>query len=290
MPMWNKILPLFLLSGLVQAEEIKKFPEAVVAFENHAEPGSILFLSASGQAEWFKSTHSEKTSSYSVADAACTPRSQNTGNGGLTLAYPFLVGAGTACFIDEAQHSIRLLSNFSDQLPSGAFAAVYAGSSAESAYFVINGRTFPDGEEGYLMLVSIDLKSHAVGIRPLATAVPDFSGGMLKEGSTIWVSTWPGAIYKMDLSALQALIQKGGTAPFSELATLQFHDFEGMNAFLLANDSSFLYFNAGDESYLIDRATGERKVVSTSCEPLMGLKEKWLVLCEGKSLEIKTLP
>jgi hypothetical protein len=288
----NKIALFFLLSifpAHSRAAEIARLDRSVVGFANNAVPGSVLLLSQDGQADWLKDARAERKQTYRIIDQACSPTSQNTttmgSKGGLTLASPFLVGVGTACYIDEANKTIRLLSDFTKSLPTGAYSAVYAGADTVAAYFLINGRPFPDGTDGYLDLVTLDKRTLKVSVRELVKEVPGFSGAMVFDQDAVWVTSWPGSIYKVDLAALQGVIRAGGEVSFPKVAIQKFHDIDGMSLFLLANESSLLYDNGAYESYTVNRQSGARTIVKPSCTPIASYQTQWLVLCNGNTVE-----
>ncbi len=287
----NRFLSFFLLliPHVAFAAEIARFDHNVAGFENHAVPGSVLLISQDGQADWLNGTRIERKASYKVLDKICTPSTQDTSlmgaGGGMTLAYPFLVGVERACYIDEKTKSIRLLADFHASLPRNPYSLVYAGADEAAAYFLINGRPYPDGKEGYLELVTIDKQTLKVSVKGLATAVPGYSGANFFDRDTIWITSWPGSIYKMAFSDLHALVQRGGSAPFPQIATEEFHGIDGMSLFMLGNDRAFLYYNGEYESYTVNRSNGVRTTVKPSCLPISGLQSQWLVLCNGNTLE-----
>jgi hypothetical protein len=274
------------LPSLSPAADLYELGRNAVGFANNARPGSTLLLSQDGQADWLVGARLERKEAYRILDQACVPVSQNTAiKGGLTLAFPFLVGAGKACFIDEGAKSIRLLSDFRASLPRGPYSAAYAGADDKAAYFLVNGARI-DGSSGYLQLVSIAKDTLAVAVGPLVTDVPGASGSMVFAQEAEWIASWPGSLYKVELAKLQSLIKSGKTAAFSQVATEEFSGIEGMSLFVLANERSFLYFN-GDfaESYVVARANGARTSVQLACAPLAGYDKQWLTLCNGHLVE-----
>jgi hypothetical protein len=285
------LLSLFLLPGLSSGAEILRLNRAVVGFEDHGAPGSMMLISQDGQTDWVTGLKAERKVAYKIEDQRCAPSSQSTvytAQNGLTLAYPFLVGVGRACYIDERTKNIRLLLDYEASLPKDAYAAAYAGADEGSAYFLINGRPFPEGKEGYIWAVIIDKRSLSVRLRPLLNGVPGYSGAMLSEGGLVWVTAWEdgaNSLYKLPLGKLHALIRSGRTAPFAELAQNAFSGAEGMSFFMLGNDRSLLYYNGEFESFLLDKATGRTSVVKPACEPIAGHRGQWLTLCNGTSVE-----
>ena len=131
----------------------------------------------------------------------------------------------------------------------------------------------------------MDKRSLKVDLRELVTDVPGLSGAMLLERDTLWVTVWPGSIFKISLLKLQDLIHSGGKLSFAKLATQEFREIEGMSIFMLGNDRFFLYYNGENESYTVQRSSGARKVVKPNCLPISGFQEQWLTLCNGNSLE-----
>lgn len=267
------------------AEEIYGFDRAVVGLADQRSPGSALFISSDGRADWFQGGKFKRSQSYSVVHPECLPKSQSTSSGGLTLAYPFLVGTSTACIIDESSRSIRLLASFGWR--SNSFSATYAGEGPTTFNFLINGR--PWDTEGYLGLVTIDKTTLVVKSRELMSDVPGYSGAMVFEGGNVWVTVWAGdnLIYKISGAKLGELAQSGAKASFASVMTQAHAGIEGLSLFMLASEDSFFYYNGEYESYLIEKGSGRQKKIVQDCEPIVSYGKQWLVLCGGLGLEAR---
>lgn len=293
----NKLTAIVLLSILssclsASAVEIMRFDHKVAGFQDFANTGRHLVINENGDGYWMTGTRLQYEVKYKVTDDSCVPRTQSTmvmgddvSGQGLTLAYPFLFGAERVCYINDKTRSIDLLKNFRPQLPRDYFSAVYAGETSDNSYFLINGRPYPDGEAGYLLLVIIDKQTLEVTLKELVNDVPGLSGAMLYTGDYVWITSWMNTndIYRIPTDSLHRLISTGQTGSFLELATKVHSGIDGMSFFMLGNDSEFIYYNEGYDSYTVDKRTG---VVgpAPSCSPVIGHDKGWLVLCDGVSL------
>lgn len=279
-----------LLFQSVFATELFKFDRNVAGFVNYSSPQSLMFSSQDGKTNWMTDTTVIKTTNYQIINSICTPRSQNTmdmdgSQAGMTLAYPFLVGIGFVCKIDEQRNSIYLVSNFT--VPENAYSVVYAGQDTNSAYFLINSK--PTQGDGYLHLVSISKLTDQVTTRVFATNVPGYSGAMLFDNGDVFVTSWPKKIFKISNSNLLRLAQGSTQANFLQIAQLVFSGIDGMSFFMLKNDKSLLYYNVYDgedyDSYTVNVSNKIRSNVSIPCPPVAGYKQEWLLLCGGTSLQ-----
>lgn len=284
---------ILMMSAVGQATSVLKLDRQVFAFADYAAQSSILLISPDGLTDWYTNSRAVKGPAFKVADRDCTPLSQNTlsmdAAGGMTLAYPFLVGVDRVCYFDESTKTLRLLGRFSDQLPNNSFSAVYAGSDQSSVHFLVNGRVFPQMKTGYLFLVSVHKKTLMISTREIVNEVPGYSGGMFYENQNIWISTYPGRIFKIVTADLQSLISSGAKTTFSQIAAETVKGFEGLNGYMLASHELFYFYNRDDQSYTVNRQTRERKVVSTPCEPVAAQGARWLMLCSANSLELHEL-
>ncbi len=247
-------------------------------------------ISRDGKADTVVAGKIEKTETFSKIDAGCLPGSQNTtgmtgSDMGLTLAGNYLVGVGVVCRIDRAESRIRLLSDFKSRLPENAFAAAYVGEHAGRVYFLLNGR--PLEGAGYAQVVSIHTQTQAVEVRAALAELPGFSGAMLRVGGVFWFSLWEGTntTYEVSTQTLLAALATGAVKEFASLAVAKQSGFEGISSFALANESEFLFYNNRYQSFVLDRKTGATKPVAPTCEPLMGEKATWWVLCGSRTLE-----
>ncbi len=276
----------------VSAAEVVRVSQKSFAFKNNSSPRSVLLLSETGSAVWVNDLKPATGKTYKT-DVACNLKTQNTvmmgdPEGGMTLAYPYFVGVGKVCFIDEAAGAIRLISNFKNSLPRNAFSASYAGQDATALYFLINGRPYPEGTAGYISALVISKADQKVSVRSLLSDVPGFSAAMVYDGAQMWVTTWlqTNDIYKISSALLLDLIQKGRTAKFSEVAVKIADGFEGMSSFALKNESGFLFYNEGFDSFKVNSNTGAATPLQTLCEPVSGEKNAWLGLCDETRLEV----
>ena len=187
----------------------------------------------------------------------------------------------------EVAGSIRLLNNFKSSLPRNAFSVSYAGQDASAFYFLINGRPYPEGTAGYISALVISKADQKVSVRSLLSDVPGFSAAMVYDGAQMWVATWfqTNDIYKLSTAQLIDLIQKGRTAKFSDVAVKNAGGFEGMSSFALKNESGFLFYNEGFDSFKVNAGNGVATPLQTPCEPVSGEKTVWLGLCDGTRLE-----
>lgn len=282
-------------AGPAGAESLLQLDRAVTAFPDHAAEAATLLISEDGRADFLENGRRTRERKFRVAHRDCRPLSANTVSldtaGGLTLAYPFLVGTDRICYLDESAGVLRLLARFGAGLPAGAFSAVYAGQNALETRFLINGREFPDARAGYIWLLTVNRRNLHVQLRELITDVPDFSGGMLFEPGRIWIGTYPGQLHRVLLADLDALIASGRSTPFARIAATGFSTGDGLNGFLLGNARYFLFDNgnvAGFESYLIEKKNGFRTQVKPPCPPVAGRGDGWLLLCNRNSLELWT--
>lgn len=291
----NKLIGLILvfISINVLATEVVKFNRIVTALTDYSTTDRVMLISQSGQVSWLKQLKIESERTYKMTNLACLPKSQNTvdmgGSAkGMTLAYPFLVGTNQVCYIDEANNSIRLLTLFDKKLIADTFSVSYAGEDENSSYFLMNARQFPDAAEGYMLLVSIHKITLAVSVRKFITSVPGFSAAMLSNGATLWVTSWleKNDVYKISISQLISQIQKNNLVSFASLAVKSFGGFEGTSSFMVKNDLGFMYFNQGAESYVIEPQKSIKSIFKLACEPIMGIKNQWLQLCDGNRIEL----
>lgn len=274
------------------ATEVARVSQKSAAFKNYSSANSVLLLSEAGQGLWVNDLKPALSKTYAV-EAACGLKTQNTvvmgePEGGMTLAYPYFVGVGKVCWVDEATNSIRLISNFKSSLPRNSFSVSFAGQDANALYFLINGRPYPEGTAGYISALVINKVDKKVSVRSLLSDVPGFSAAMIYDGAQIWVATWlqKNDIYKISSAQLIALIQKGSTAKFSDLAVKAAGGFEGMSSFALKNETSFLFYNEGIDSFKLNALNSSVTPVQPSCEPIAGEKNAWLSLCDGTRLEV----
>jgi len=277
----------FSLISAVSASELHHFDRNVVGFVDHTSEDSILMISEDGNADWIKDTNIIKKNTYNITHENCIPRSQSTmtmdaEQSGMTLAYPFLVGVGRVCKIDEETNSINLVTNF--DIPTNSYSIVYAGEDTNTSYFLMNVR--PWTTEGYLLLVSINKTHSQVETRILMKNVPGLSGAMHFNKSDIWVTSWPGKIYKVSSQKVIDLIHTGAQTDFLNIAELSFENIDGMSFFLLANNHSLLYYNYEYESYMVNISKATQSNVSVPCLPIKGYHDGWLVLCEQNSLQV----
>src|SRR6476469_6197924 len=105
-------------------------------------------MSEAGEVYIVNNLHLSQQSRYEV-DPSCNLKTQDpsfngTGEGGMTLVYPYFVGLGKVCFIDEARKRIGLMNDFKKQLPRNAFTIIFAGGDNQHLYFVMNGRIYPE--------------------------------------------------------------------------------------------------------------------------------------------------
>lgn len=276
------------------SQEVMRFNRSVAGFVDFSSPGRLLLISEDGQANWVEDLKIQKSLTYQITAPECVPRTQSTmvmGDGvsgqGLTLAYPFLVGVERVCYIDEAAQTIRLLANLRPELPRDTFLAVHAGSDAEASYFLINGRIYPKGTSGYLLLLTIDKRTLQTSLRELVTGVPGLSGAMFFSEDALWVTSWEGTndIHKIPVQKLHDLIHSGEKQVFGALASTEWSGIDGFSFFMLANEHSFFYHNEGYESYLVNRQDGTRSMELPLCPPIAGYGQGWLVLCDGTRIE-----
>lgn len=288
------ILTLFAsLSAL--GTELVRTNQKSVAFRNYSSSSSIILLGQAGQLVMLNDLKAVKGKVYKV-DTSCNLKTQNTvmmstDEGGMTLAYPYFVGVGKVCMMDETTNSIRLVSNFKTSLPRNAFSVTYAGQDSTAVYFLLNGRPYPEGTVGYISALVINKADQKVSVRNLLTDVPGFSAAMVYDGAQIWVTTWyqTNDIYKLSTAQLLDLIKTSGTAQFSSVTTKTVGGFEGMSSFALKNDSGFLFFNDGFDSFKINLPNSAPAPIKPSCEPIAGEKTSWISLCEGTRLELMDL-
>ena len=225
----------------VLANKISQFDRSVFGFVNHNSSQSLLFISSDGKADWMNDTSITKKVSYAIANPSCTPRGQNTmtmdkNQGGMTLAYPFLVGVGWVCKIDDQTNSIHLISQFT--VPENAYSVVYAGEDESTSYFLLNSK--PWKSDGYLHLISIHKLTSQVTTRVFATNVPGYSGAMLFDKNGVWVTTWPGKIYKIPHETIISLAKEMSRENFSQISQLMFSGINGMSLFMLPTKFSFV--------------------------------------------------
>lgn len=266
--------------------------QKMVGFVDNGAFDSVLFLSETGVAEWVKNFTVIRKAAYKITDPQCVPRSQSTmmmgaSGRGMTLAYPFLVGVERVCYIDEQSGTIRMLANLRSQVRADSFSAVFAGVDNSAAYFLINGREFPDGENGYVLLVTIDKASLQVQVRRLMNDLPGLSGAMVRTRDSIWVTAWDATndIYKLSSVQVVSAIRRGPSASFLQLAKKVAGGIEGLSLFMLANDSSFLYQNDDYGNYVVDFTSGSARTVTPPCLAVAGAQDGWLVLCDGTHLK-----
>lgn len=286
---------IFLLSlfsaQIATANELFRFNREVVGFVDYKTKDDMLFISQNGQADWMTiSTQATESVSYHITNSNCIPSSQNpmsmegttdSPHAGMTFAYPFLVGLGWVCVIDDKNNSIDFVSEFS--LPENFYSIVYAGEDQNSSYFLMNSK--PTKGTGYLHLVSINKKTFAVTTKVFATNVPGYSGAMLYDSGDVWVSTWPAKIYKISRQNLMNTTQSGAQANFTQIAQLELNNGMEMSFFMLRNNNALLYFNEDYGSYTINFSSKKMFNVSLPCLPVSGYGQEWLVLCNSISLQ-----
>jgi hypothetical protein len=212
----------------------------------------------------------------------------------MTLAYPYFVSLGKVCFINEAEKRITLVADFKNQLPRNAFTVSYAGADEKSVYFVMNGRVFPTGESGYVNVIALNKIDHVVTVRPLLVEVPGFSAAMYNDGKQLWVTTWMGRnqVYRLGTAYVLQLIKTQKFYRLGDVAVKTYENFEGLSGFVLKNENDFLYFNKDQPSYLVNisnpgKTSATPKTVQNSCEPFLGYKNGWLLLCSGDSIVLE---
>lgn len=294
-----KVLVLILgFSVQVGAVELFRFDRKVVGFQNHAKQGSVLFVSDDGRADWFQDGKLERKTEYQVRDKKCRMNSQDTSSmaeiGGMTLAYPFLVGLGRVCYLQESDHTVRLVWDFEARLIEGSFSATYAGENQEYSYFLINGRNIKSEEDGYLSLIRIHkLEKLATWTPDFITGLFGFSGAMVPDSNSVWVTTAlapEGGIFQILFEKLHAQAKATHPDKFCSLTTDKIFQIENgrLSIFMLSNQTSFLYYNGTDyPSFTVSKNTGkeQEKPFSNRCIPVSGLANQWLILCDGTVLE-----
>lgn len=285
------IAALFLpLSLWAQTETVLQMDRSVAVFADHAsEKRDLLLISENGQADFVNSERIVSSRRFRVTHPDCKPLTQNTVSmdapGGLTLAYPFLVGADRVCMLNERTGTLRLLANFAAGLPTGTFSAVYAGTADNHSLFLINGREFPNATTGYIYLLKINKSTLQVELQKIIQGVPGYSGGMFYDSQKIWINSYPGKLYRLLTEDLHTLIRSRRLADFSEVAVESFRIGNGLSSYMLSNDTHFLYSNDDYESYFIEKRTGFRYVTQPPCPPVSGHGRQWLILCGKNSLQ-----
>lgn len=290
---------LTLCASQVALASFYQFASPTTGYVNYLEPAlnEIFFLSQDGSAFWFRQSQLKAAEKFQVAER-CKSLTQNTvamstGEGGLTLAYPFLVGVDRVCLIDENKKNVSLVTELSHRLPQNVFAASFAGRKEQLYYFLINGREFPSAKSGYLQLLTINSVTLQFEIRELFHDVPDFSGALLYDRENIWVTTYPGKIYKIPTAALHSLIDSARTMAFLSLALLESRTTADLNAYMLKGQNYFLFYNENYPSYLVHHSNKAQTPVELSCEPLLNFspagRNQWLTLCDRRDLRLQNL-
>lgn len=276
-------------TSIASAAEVLRFDQSVAGFVNYNRSQSLLFMTENGQANFVSVSDAPRithTASYKITNPNCVPFGQNTttmdgSHTGMTLAYPFLVGVGWACIIDEATNTINLISEF--PLPENPYSIVYAGEDQNTSYFLMNNKLWSG--IGYLHLVSIDKNTHSITTKIVAQNVTGYSGAMLFDSGDVWVTVWPGKIYKILQQNVVSLWHATAPVNFAQLAQLEFSNISGMSLFMLTNNHSLLYYNDEYESYTVQKENKKVVDASLSCVPISGYNQDWLVLCNGTSLQ-----
>ena len=277
------------------ATELVRLDQKVNAFINFGVNDSVFLISEKGNSFWLNSLKNSAGKTYNI-DPACNISTQNTvamdaGEGGMVLAYPYFVGIGKLCQIDELTNRIRLVSSFSNQLPQNPFSLSFAGSDDTSLYFILNGRPYPNGNAGYISALVVNKATSKVVVKNLLTDVPGFSAAMIYDNDQLWITSWLNTndIYKISSSKLLAMIKASAVSKFSDIAAKAVGGFEGMSSFAFKNQTGFLFYNAGFDSYSVSLANGNSTPATLSCEPIAPAKTQWLFLCDGNRLEVRDL-
>jgi hypothetical protein len=275
-----------------------RFSAPTTGFVNYLQPeqNEIFFLSDRGASYWLRQGQLKASGQYQVAER-CRSLTQNTvamstGEGGLTLAFPFLVGVDRVCRIDENNRRISLVAELSSRLPKNTFAASFAGRKDQLYYFLINGREFPTAQSGYVQLLTLSLTSEEVKVQPLLNDVPDFSGALLYDQDKIWINTFPGKIYQLSTAKIQRLIDRSQSAAFLTVAQLETGTTAELNGYMLKGQNYFLFYNEGYQSYLIHHATRTQTNIDLNCEPLLNFSpagsNQWFALCNRHELKLQS--
>jgi hypothetical protein len=161
-------------------------------------------------------------------------------------------------------------------------------------YFVLNGRVYPEGESGYINLISVSKKNHSVSVRPLLTDVPGFSGAMFYESAQLWVTVsvdefMHNEIYRLDATTLLQFIKNGKVYRFHDLAQQSSGRFYGITSFAFKNEEEFLFYNKDSNSFRIklDHSQSMSQPFQNPCEPISGYKNHWLLLCTGNTITLE---
>lgn len=262
----------------------------VSVFNDFADDeGRLLLISENGQADAVVSGRIHDSRKFRVTHPDCRPRTQNTVSmdaaGGMTYAHPFFVGTDRACILDERTGSLRLLAHFSAGLPSGTFSVVYAGAFDNHALFLINGREFPGSTTGYIYLLEINKSTLQIKLQKIIEGVPGYSAAMYYDSQKIWITSYPGRLYRIMSQDLYNLIRSRRTVQFSEVAAESLRIGSDLSSYMLRNDRYFLYYNGDYESYFIEKRHGFRYTAAPPCPPVAGREDHWLILCEKRSLQ-----
>jgi hypothetical protein len=290
-------------------EVITTFRAPVSGFINHLKPTELRFFSEDGRSD-ILTLPSTKGGLFKISPGptytvinpdSCFPGSQNPmsmgDQGGLILAYPYLVGVDRVCGIDEERKEIRLLEKFSEN-PFDYFVA-FAGVYLGKLHFAINGRDMRK-DAGYLKTFNIDPKTNAVSQAiHLPFSVPDFSGPMISVNSNLFITSWIGQIEgqkisKVSHAMLAALERETELQPTGDvLKATPMKNFRGQSQLMLFNRYEVLFFNgldSGIESYSITQITNKKSSEFVpACTPVQGFEDQWVVYCAAKkSLELRS--
>jgi hypothetical protein len=272
--------------------------QKVTGFADHSKQSSVLFISDTGSLFRLTDLKLFDLGNYQL-DPFCNLRSQDSSakgdaDSGMTLTYPYFVGLSKVCVIDETKKTIAVVADFKKSLPKDPFMVSFAGADDQFMYFVLNGRVYPEGESGYINLISVNKRNHSVSIRPLLTDVPGFSGAMFYESGQLWVTVsvdefMHNEIYRVDSSTLLQFVKNGKANRFHDLAQQSSGKFYGITSFALKNDEEFLFYNKDSISFRIklDHSQSMAQPFQNPCEPISGYKNHWLLLCSGNTITLE---
>jgi len=271
----------------VAKSPLHTFDRDVIGYQNHAQTGSMFFISPDGKAEWFRNGKLERKVKYTV-DPRCALESQTFAaqNEGMTLGYPFLVGIGKACHFDDEAKTLRALPSFN--VPAMAFIVAYFSEDATTSHFLLNGA--PDARSGYIHVLAFDRATKVMQSHQLLRDVPGHSGAMLSQADAFWVSTSlnkTNDLHSAPRARLLELIGGGSAATFASVFTRAYAAIPGVMTFLLRNDVAFLAYNSypTEESFSLTSGGGVRKKAVLPCVPVAPNGKNFFVLCNGKTLE-----
>ena len=294
----NIVLSTFVLLscslGFASPTELFHLNQKVAGFVNYSTPASTIFISETGSLFMLTDLKLQQGITYQI-DPACNLKTQNTSSmdgseGGMILAYPYFVSLGKVCRFDNEQKQIRLVADFTKDLPQNNFSLSYAGGDDSNVYFVLNGRVYPDGQAGYIYSVAISRKNNSVSIRPFINDVPGFSAAMVYGSGQLWITTWMGKnqIFKIPAMNLLTMLQGANSYKFSDVASQVSDSFPGLSSYVLKNESDFLYYNNEFDSYSVSTVTKSGpQPFKSSCEPVNGYKSQWILLCDSNSIVLQ---